>query len=278
MNKILVTFLVAFSMLSVLTAQKPQAVDTLKYKKVSDILYRNASELTNDEYAMKNCRLDVYFPLNKADFATIVWIHGGSLTGGKKELPSLLTGQGFAVVSIEYRRNPKVNCPVYIEDAAAAVAWVFKNIASYGGSPDKIFLSGHSAGGYLGLMVGMDKKWLAAFDVDASRIAGLLPLSPQVITHFKIREERGLDEKQPVIDAFAPIFHVRSNLPPIITITGDRELEMLGRYEENAYFVRMLKINGHTRVSLYELDGFSHGGMKEPGLLLMVKELKKILK
>lgn len=278
MKKILISIILACFALLGLNAQKQQAADTLKYKTVTDILYRNASELANDEYALKNCRLDVYYPLNKSSFATVVWIHGGSLTGGKKELPSLLTGQGFAVVSIEYRRNPKVNCPVYIDDAAAAVAWVFKNIASYGGSPDKIFLSGHSAGGYLDLMVGMDKKWLAAYGIDASRIAGLLPLSPQVITHFKIREESGIDDKQPVIDAYAPLFHVRKDLPLIITITGDRELEMLGRYEENAYFVRMLKLNGHTNVALYELGGFNHGGMKDPGIILLVKELKKILK
>jgi hypothetical protein len=277
MKRHIIIFIACFILYG-LHASEIKSSDTLKYALKSDILYRNVSETGNDEYAMKNCRLDVYYPLNKPSFATIVWIHGGSLSGGKKELPSLLTGQGFAVVSIEYRRNPKVNCPVYIDDAAAAVAWVFKNIASYGGSPDKIFLSGHSAGGYLDLMVGMDKKWLAAYGVDASRIAGLLPLSPQVITHFKIREERGIDDKQPVIDTFAPLFHVRKDLPLIITITGDRELEMLGRYEENAYFVRMLKLNGHTNAVLYELGGFNHGGMKDPGIILLVKELKKILK
>lgn len=261
-----------------LYARENQSTDTLKYALKSDILYRNIEDIGLDEYAMKNCRLDVYYPLNKPSFATIIWIHGGSLTGGKKELPSQLTEQGFAVVSIEYRRNPKVNCPVYIEDAAAAVAWVFKNINTFGGNPEKIFLSGHSAGGYLDLMIGMDKKWLAAYGIDASRIAGIIPLSPQVITHFKIREERGMDEKQPLIDSFAPLFHVRKDLPMIITITGDREFEMLGRYEENAYFVRMLKLNGHNNIALYELDGFNHGGMKEPGIMLMIKELKKILK
>ena len=258
-----------------LLAQKKEKADTIRYQLDKEIAYRDFKIQKPDENVVKNCQLDIYYPTNKKQFATIVWFHGGSLSGGKKEIPEELLRQGFAVVGAEYRRNPTVKCPVYIEDAAAAVAWVFKNIELYGGDPNKIMLSGHSAGGYLDLMVGMDKRWLAAYGVDAARIAGLLPLSPQVITHFKIRDERGIPDTQPVIDEFAPLFHVRKDLPPITIITGDRELEMLGRYEENAYFVRMLKLVGHQQNKLFELNGFTHGSMKAPGLLLLVNELKK---
>ncbi len=55
----------------------------------------------------------------------------------------------MAVVAVNYRLYPKVKAPVYIEDAAAAVAWVFRHIEEYGGDPELIFISGHSAGGYL---------------------------------------------------------------------------------------------------------------------------------
>ena len=122
------------------------------------------------------------------------------------------------------------------------------------------------------------KKILAKHGIEASRIAGVLPLSPQVITHFKIRKERGIEDTQVVVDEFAPFHHIRKDLPPMVIITGDRELEMLGRYEENAYFVRMLKLVGNTRIKLFELDGFGHSAMKNPGLYLMVDELKKMLK
>lgn len=256
---------------------KPEK-EKLTYILKESIPYRDSMLENLDEYARENCQLDMYYPSNKKDFATLVWFHGGGLTGGKKEIPELLKNQGFAVVGVEYRKNPKVKCPVYIEDAAAAVAWVFKNIGDFGGNPEKIFLSGHSAGGYLDLMVGMDKRWLAKYNIDANQIAGLLPLSPQVITHYKIRKERGIEDIQPVIDEFAPIYYVGNGLPPIVLITGDRELEMLGRYEENAYFERMMKLTGHTNTKLFELDGFSHSSMKEPGLYLLLDELKKLTK
>ena len=63
------------------------------------------------------------------------------------------------------------------------------------------------------------------------------------------------------------------NLPPILLITGDRELEMVGRYEENAYLMRMLKLNKHP-VTLYELQGYGHN-MTKPAMPLLVNYLKK---
>jgi len=70
---------------------------------------------------------------------------------------------------------------------------------------------------------------------------------------------------------------IKSNTPIIIDITGDRELELLGRYEENAYFVRMMKLAGNKNIALYELQGFSHGAMYLPGIHLMFQEIAKIL-
>ena len=281
-NKKLV-IIVLFSQVTVfLHAQSVSIPDSISLKNEylleKSIPYRDTVKEGLDEYAGENCQLDIYYPVGKKDFATVVWIHGGGLTGGKKEIPELIKNQGFAVVGIEYRKNPVVKCPVYIEDAAAAVAWVFNNIARYGGNPHKIYLSGHSAGGYLDLMIGMDKKWLAKHDINSKLLTGLIPLSPQVITHFKIKNERGINDTQPVIDEFALLFHVRKDLPPVVVITGDRELEMLGRYEENAYFERIMKLTGNTQIKLYELEGFGHSAMKEPGLYLMLEELKTLMK
>jgi hypothetical protein len=126
-------------------------------------------------------------------------------------------------------------------------------------------------------MNGLDKKWLQKEGIDANKIAGLIPFSGQCITHFEIRRENGIPEKQPTIDAFAPLYHVRADAPPLLLITGDRELEMLGRYEENAYMERMMKLVGHKETKLFELDGYGHG-MTEPGFPLLVNEVNRIIK
>ena len=67
----------------------------------------------------------------------------------------------------------------------------------------------------------------------------------------------------------------RADAPPMLLITGDRELELLGRYEENDYMLRMMKLAGHKQTTLYELQGFDHGGMAEPAFPLLLKEVKK---
>ena len=125
-------------------------------------------------------------------------------------------------------------------------------------------------------MIGLDKKWLANHNINADKIAGLISLSGQTITHFTVREERGIPGTQPIIDELAPLYHVRKDAPPIILITGDSELELLGRYEENAYLMRMMKISGHTKTKLYKLDGYDHG-ILEAAFPLMVKEIRKII-
>jgi Dipeptidyl aminopeptidases/acylaminoacyl-peptidases len=134
-----------------------------------------------------------------------------------------------------------------------------------------VIVSGHSAGGYLAAMVGLDKRWLAAHDIDADSLAGLAPYSGHAITHFTIRKERGIPGTQPVVDDLAPLFHVRGDAPPILLVTGDRDMELLGRYEETAYLWRMLKEAGHQNVELFELEGYDHGQMAEPAHPLLLR-------
>ncbi|MDX1545226.1 MAG: alpha/beta hydrolase, partial [Christiangramia sp.] len=76
------------------------------------------------------------------------------------------------------------------------------------------------------------------------------------------------------IDEWAPLYYVRKDTPPILLITGDREKEMLGRYEENAYFYRMMKVAGQDDIELYEMDGYGHL-MSYPGFPLLLDFVKE---
>lgn len=261
-------------------ADNKNNADSQHYKMAANIVYRDSSSGTDTpkmtEYLTECCRLDVYYPENVRDFTTVVWFHGGGLTEGSRAVPDKLKQQGIGVVAVDYRLSPRVHSPVYVEDAAAAVAWVFKHIEEYGGSNKRIFLSGHSAGGYLASIIGLDKHWLAAHNIDANRIAGLVPFSGQAITHFTVRKERGINDKQPVIDEMAPLFHVRKDAPPLLLITGDRELELLGRYEENAYLWRMMKLLGHADTELQEIRGVDHVGMIDPAFDILLRFIRRI--
>ena len=246
------------------------------YEIKKNISYYPASEKA-DAYREERCKLDVYYPKNKTNSSAIVWFHGGGLTGGDKEMPKELLEKGFIVIGVGYRLSPKVPVAAIIEDATASVAWTFNNIAKYGGNNKLIFVSGHSAGAYLGMMLTLDKKYLAKYSIDADSIAGLIPFSGQAITHFTVRQERKIRDVQPIIDEYAPLYHVRATAPPMLLLTGDREMEMLGRYEENAYLARMMKLAGNKNTVLHELQGYGHN-MVYPGIPLLINEVNRLTK
>lgn len=209
----------------------------------------------------------------------VVWFHGGGLTRGKAKIPNELKDTDYVIVAPEYRLLPTVAIDSCIDDAAKAVAWVFDNIKNYGGDPSNIFVSGHSAGGYLASMIGFDKSRLAKYKIDADSIAGLIPFSGQAITHYEWRKiNNGISPLQPTIDQWAPLFHIRKDAPPYIMISGDRNLELYGRYEENAYLWRMLKLLGHPYVEIYELGGYNHSQMVHPGFHILKDHVCRILK
>ncbi|WP_244906406.1 alpha/beta hydrolase [Jejuia pallidilutea] len=246
------------------------------YTEIKGIKYYQDTVLSQDVYANKMCVLDIYYPLKKTNAPAVIWFHGGGLSGGDKFIPNALKEKGLIIISVNYRLHPRVKNPTYIQDAAAAVAWAFKHIETYNGNKKSIFISGHSAGGYLASMIALDKKWLKKHNIDANTIAGVAPFSGHTITHFTIRKEQGIDGTQPIIDEFAPLYHVRKDAPPFLLITGDREKEMLGRYEENAYLMRMMQVVGHKNTVLFELNGYDHGGMAQPAFQLLINFINKV--
>jgi acetyl esterase/lipase len=85
----------------------------------------------------------------------VVFVHGGGFTRGAKRLEGSpfydnvmlwAARQGFVGVNVNYRLAPEFQWPSGIEDVEAVVAWIEDNIAQHGGSAERIFLWGHSAG------------------------------------------------------------------------------------------------------------------------------------
>lgn len=256
---------------------KPEKITSLAgyaedYMLQLDIPYYDRQEET-DAYMNEKCLLDFYYPKNKKGFTTVVWFHGGSLTGGRRYIPRLLEEKGIAVLAAGYRLSPKARHPSYIEDAAAAVGWAKRHVADYGGDPDKVIVAGHSAGGYLAAMLALDTVWLGRQGVRTEDIYMFHPLSAQCITHYTIREEKGLPKDRWWIDEYAPVFHAGNFDTPIVLTTGQRDLEMPFRYEENRLLKMNLEYFGHKAVQLYEFPGKDHGTMVNPALEILLQQL-----
>jgi len=235
---------------------------------LANVAYKSGAALT--DYEQSRCKLDVYLPADRKGFATLVWFHGGGLKNGDKggtgddsvktgKIARSLAAAGIAVVAVNYRLSPKVKYPAYIEDAAAAVGWTHAHIAEHGGDVGKLFVGGHSAGAYLTLMLGMDAHYLGDAGLKLADIAGFIPVSGQVMTHYTVLGERGLGKFDVMADEAAPVHFARKDTPPFLVLYADHD--MAARAEENAYFVALMQGAGNKRVTGRMIQDRTHGSI-----------------
>ena len=137
------------------------------YKRQADIAYG----------ALPRQRLDVYWPLTPAvpGRPVLVFFYGGSWNSGERGdyrfIGQSFASAGYVTVVADYRLAPAVKFPAFIEDSAAAVAWVARNIPDAAGH---IVVAGHSAGAYNAAMLAFDHRWLDAAGVGRQVLAGFI--------------------------------------------------------------------------------------------------------
>jgi acetyl esterase/lipase len=144
--------------------------------------------------------LDIYTPQEPApkSLPVMFWIHGGGWqTGDKSDValkPKVLTERGFVFVSTNYRLLPHVKMEDLIGDVAASFGWVHKNIARYGGDPQRIFVGGHSAGAQLAALICIDDRYLKEQGVSFDVLKGCVPVDgdtydiPKIIMTAELRQ------------------------------------------------------------------------------------------
>lgn len=98
-------------------------------------------------------KLDIDRPAKGSKLPIAIYVHGGGFVRGDKSdysnIPAYLAQHGIVGVNVNYRLAPKVTWPAESEDVGAAIAFIRKNAAQYGGDPNRIVLIGHSAGANL---------------------------------------------------------------------------------------------------------------------------------
>ena len=248
------------------------------YKNIS-YYEKEAPQTGNIAYRDERCKLNLRIPDNKRNFPTLIWFHGGGLNKGNKHYPYGINVKKTAVAIVNYRLSgEKAACPDYLYDAAAAAAWVLKNIEKYGGDPKHVYISGHSAGGYLTAMLALDKKYLSAFGVTPLQFAGFYPISGQMTTHFQIIAERRKKEPAPrdfAVDEFAPLYHAAKNTPRMKFYVGDSLHDLPARVEENQLLVmRLIRVYGNKNVSICSIPGTNHETCTNPSLAMINNDLK----
>jgi acetyl esterase/lipase len=204
-------------------------------------------------------RMDLYFPAKKASNAPVlVFLHGGGFREGDRKqygyVAEPFAKQGILTVVASYRLTPGFQYPDQPDDAKAIVTWIYHNIANYGGDPNAIYVSGHSAGAILTADIGVDLAWMDAAKVPRAALRGIVPISGSYdLRNAKRKEYLPTPEAEEKASA---LLHVNAPAPLAIVVYGSQEERLK---EPSAALVKAIEAKGSNACTL-NLEGKDHAG------------------
>lgn len=172
-------------------------------------------------------RLDVFQPAAAGTNApTVVFFYGGAWRRGERSdylfVGEALAACGCVALIADYRLFPEVRFPAFVEDGAAAVGWTRRNVAAFGGDPNRLFVMGHSAGAHIALLLATDDRYLALSSMRPGDLAGAIGLAgPYDFLPFRNRQTAEIFDPPERWPQSQPINYVTGREPPLLLITGD---------------------------------------------------------
>ena len=236
----------------------------------------------------RRARLDIYrprggevdgVPLEKAP--VLVQVHGGGWTVGSKErqgqlLMNRMAARGWVCVALNYRLAPKHPFPAQIVDTKKVLAWVKEHIASYGGDPAYVVVTGGSAGGHLAALAALtpgDPAYQPGFEDADTGVAACVPfygvydlagasgdraaigMRDQYLARWVFREPA--DEAHlPDFEAASPLLRISPDAPDFFVIHGAHDT--LVSVRQARAFVERLRATSRASVTYSELPGAQH--------------------
>lgn len=172
-------------------------------------------------------RLDV-FPASAPGAPVQVFVHGGYWRALDKSdhsfVAEALVAAGATVVAINYDLCPAVTLDRIVAQTRAAIAWTHRNIADYGGDPDRLFVSGHSAGAHLAVMALLE-DWPGQHGLPpepikgVTAISGLYDLAP--VLRISVNEDVRLTAEMAARNS--PTLHPPRQALPMLLAAGAEE-------------------------------------------------------
>jgi acetyl esterase/lipase len=220
--------------------------------------------------------MDLYLPTGSG-FSTVLFLHGGSLTGGDKDNEDYrgicrpFSESGIACATMNYRLFPAVKWPAPEQDAAAAFAWLKSHIAEYGGSPARVFVFGHSSGCLLASILGTDETYLHALGLKPQDVAGVVAMGcrlngkvdagettpEQIRSHFETDPYDAGFGSIEALNQAVPAMHVSSHMPPFLILIAEAEQFQPPILDDAKVFVAAARQAGAT-ADYVVLPGLKH--------------------
>ncbi|MCL6260807.1 alpha/beta hydrolase [Aquiflexum sp. TKW24L] len=201
-------------------------------------------------------QLNVFAPKNaEGSNAVMLFIYGGSWDSGNKELYNFLGARlarkGIVAVIIDYPLSPDYQVHDMAKAAAQAVKWTAQNIKTYGGSPDKIYVSGHSAGGHLASLISVRDEYFDTLGVE-NPIKGTILIDAAGLDMYWFLKEMNYAPGTQYLRAFtdnprvwkdtSPIYYLDEKDPPMLIMMGGKTLPGIEKTTER-FLEEYKKIN-----------------------------------
>jgi len=209
--------------------------------------YKDISYTKNNKG--EEVKLNIFTPKNTKNNPVLIFVYGGNWNTGNKDKYSLL-GRNFArknmtVVIPDYTLSPNADVDEMTKEIAAAIQFTKKNIAKYDGDPNRIFISGHSAGGQLATSAVMNPK----YGISENTIAGII-----LIDAAGIDMKNYLEKYPPTAEdnydvtwskdpekwkQASSIYFINDKTPPFLIYVGEKTYPSIKVANEN--FLKALK-------------------------------------
>lgn len=227
-------------------------------------------------------KLDIYRPRGTEPRPTAILLHGGGYRiASTKEAFALNVvpwlQMGWNAINVEYRSSGHALAPAAVEDVRCALRWATQNAKEYNIDPNRIVLTGQSAGGHLASIggiipesAGLDRRcpgrepvkvaaiisWYGVFDYtvlveDPTRDYAVSWIGPQ-------------PNRMDVARLVSPMTHIRPGLPPLLHIHGDADPTV--PYDQGVREVEAMKKAGNT-AELFTVPGGRHGNFPREHVL-----------
>ena len=233
-------------------------------------VHRNKHIVYNSSNANHTAQgLNVFAPSKKNKLKPVfIFLYGGSWNSGNKKLYSYfgnrMARKGIVTVIPDYPKSPKADYNEMAEDVAAAVKWVKQNITAYGGDSNRIFISGHSAGGHLAALVSIKEDYFKKEKI-ANPIKGVILIDAAGLDMYGYLKEENLPEGDSFLNTFSnnpetwkaasPIYFLHNGMPPMLIYRGGKTYPSISGSNEK--FTDSLK-KYNTKFSYRILPGKKH--------------------